>query len=123
MRRKSLPSWERGLKLLQNCKPQYREESLPSWERGLKSDSKMPLGHLKSVAPLVGARIEIDPFRSRCGPVNVAPLVGARIEMSYAACGSSTLPVAPLVGARIEIIRNGGLGLPGSRRSPRGSAD
>ena len=55
----SLPSWERGLKsqhIYQNLHPRG---SLPSWERGLKySDPPFIYGVL-SVAPLVGAWIEI----------------------------------------------------------------
>ena len=32
----SLPSWERGLKLLLYVRQLYKLVSLPSWERGLK---------------------------------------------------------------------------------------
>ena len=35
--------------------------SLPSWERGLKSIQGAATGHMRNVAPLVGAWIEMDP--------------------------------------------------------------
>ena len=32
----SLPSWERGLKYIEEVEDEVTGESLPSWERGLK---------------------------------------------------------------------------------------
>ena len=55
----SLPSWERGLKLLFPVLPESDPESLPSWERGLKSDICNSTRDLFPVAPFVGAWIEI----------------------------------------------------------------
>ena len=97
--------------------------SLPSWERGLKLPSRLRPVMLATVAPLVGARIEIKSGLSIDPPFKVAPLVGARIEIArwWWLCRSRN--VAPLVGARIEIRC---LRIPwvrSSRRSPRGSAD
>ena len=76
----SLPSWERGLKLLLICFPSFpglvaplvgawietlilwkragNSMSLPSWERGLKPTRKMGYDPRLPVAPLVGAWIE-----------------------------------------------------------------
>ena len=56
---RSLPSWERGLKLWGVDFDLDQLKSLPSWERGLKS-ALHPLTLLvATVAPLVGAWIEI----------------------------------------------------------------
>ena len=76
-----------------------------------------------TVAPLVGAWIEISNVILVVLLYLVAPLVGAWIEISEAPPIISFPPVAPLVGAWIEIyisvtiynIHNG--------RSPRGSVD
>ena len=59
-------------------------QSLPSWERGLKF------------------RISLQQFDSR----TVAPLVGAWIEMPCAGKREYVEEVAPLVGAWIEIVRH-----------------
>ena len=56
----SLPSWERGLKCKWLIKTGWTIESLPSWERGLKSEIYRIIGEEHSVAPLVGAWIEIQ---------------------------------------------------------------
>ena len=56
--------------------------SLPSWERGLKSCFTHEYSRRETVAPLVGARIEIlRPEEQKVIRI-VAPLVGARIEIS-----------------------------------------
>ena len=77
--------------------------SLPSWERGLKyrinSQRSLPC----SVAPLVGAWIEINHTRNSRNRHQVAPLVGAWIEILTSPVSKSTDCVAPLVGAWIEI--------------------
>ena len=75
--------------------------SLPSWERGLKSS-------------LPG---------SKPGALTVAPLVGAWIEILILSPAYSYLVVAPLVGAWIEIVRQYSILAFISRRSPRGSVD
>ena len=99
--------------------------SLPSWERGLKSTLIVHLRSRLSVAPLVGAWIEIWARVRALGPLTVAPLVGAWIEIpaeSNHRQSNESLPswerglkctasndsyrcgcVAPLVGAWIEI--------------------
>ena len=52
----------------------------------------------------MGARIEIDPENiTLCHVGNVAPLVGARIEIEQRVTCFWEFSVAPLVGARIEI--------------------
>ena len=55
--------------------------SLPSWERGLKFRKATVPTLLSSVAPLVGAWIEIRDFIYYSVPRRVAPLVGAWIEI------------------------------------------
>ena len=59
MERLSLPSRERGLKLIRYSSGSIRRLSLPSRERGLKYPILDSL-YLCLVAPLVGAWIEID---------------------------------------------------------------
>ncbi len=143
----SLLSWERGLKLIVPWFILLSLLSLLSWERGLKFDINIlffiqfrrssrgsvdwnlyiiHLVHLFSVAPLVGAWIEIQNKGKHYSlPFIVAPLVGAWIEISSQypsilthSCRSSRgsvdwnsggyskthkAEVAPLVGAWIEI--------------------
>ena len=97
--------------------------SLPSWERGLKLSRNTRMNRSMSVAPLVGAWIEILPVKKEAILQVVAPLVGAWIEILLGAVVSGAAAVAPLVGAWIEMhlrcyrhtLRN--------RRSPRGSVD
>ena len=53
----------------------------------------------------MGARIEIVMLPLMIAPSSVAPLVGARIEIAVGQCvGNIRYLVAPLVGARIEIV-------------------
>ena len=75
--------------------------SLLSWERGLKLPQIGQQSISITVAPLVGAWIEIDIVTLVKQPVYVAPLVGAWIEIS-----------------RIYLIA-----LARCRRSSRGSVD
>ena len=56
--------------------------SLPSWERGLKSIVSDRHTVDTTVAPLVGAWIEIMTPRECLRSSGVAPLVGAWIEIS-----------------------------------------
>ena len=55
--------------------------SLPSWERGLKFDGRMNVVTIPTVAPLVGAWIEIEWAEKYRMLDSVAPLVGAWIEI------------------------------------------
>ena len=55
----SLPTRERGLKLLKNSEVQYDIESLPTRERGLKFRRSFLMRIVLHVAPHAGARIEI----------------------------------------------------------------
>ena len=59
--------------------------------------------HLYTVAPLVGAWIEIVFCVIFFCQINVAPLVGAWIEISHSGLFCKASAVAPLVGAWIEI--------------------
>ena len=55
----SLPTWERGLK---SCPPAGNgrgDRSLPTWERGLKLEKEKGLFYWAFVAPHAGAWIEI----------------------------------------------------------------
>ena len=78
--------------------------SLPSWERGLKLSRNTRMNRSMSVAPLVGAWIEILPVKKEAILQVVAPLVGAWIEILLGAVVSGAAAVAPLVGAWIEIF-------------------
>ena len=100
----SLPSWERGLKYHRSTDNGYVSKSLPSWERGLKYGIHDQDLFQQTVAPLVGARIEIIP--------NTDPLINGNPSLPSWERGLKSdapeLPiiygvVAPLVGARIEI--------------------
>ena len=73
--------WERGLKSKREQTSLHFDRSLPVWERGLK---------LRSSSPVVS-------------PFSVAPRVGAWIEIVYNITNSHLLIVAPRVGAWIEI--------------------
>ena len=56
----SLPLWERGLKFYTKEKNKLNAWSLPLWERGLKSQTPQTMQTPQTVAPLVGAWIEIS---------------------------------------------------------------
>ena len=58
-RNRSLPLWERGLKFYTKEKNKLNAWSLPLWERGLKSQTPQTMQTPQTVAPLVGAWIEI----------------------------------------------------------------
>ena len=78
--------------------------SLPSRERGLKLiKSKMPL-ILKTVAPFAGAWIEISLIPSLKKYWIVAPFAGAWIEISVSTDIPVSCAVAPFAGAWIEIV-------------------
>ena len=80
--------------------------SLPLWERGLKWISSIPANSSSSVAPLVGAWIEICKPPPHSHTLCVAPLVGAWIEILLLPRPRYVIHVAPLVGAWIEIKIN-----------------
>ena len=56
---KSLPSWERGLKLHPDHRKDDMPSSLPSWERGLKCVLRTTENVCGTVAPFVGVWIEM----------------------------------------------------------------
>ena len=58
-----------------------QKKSLLSWERGLKSEYKVIILSPHYVAPLVGAWIEISNIQWKMTANGVAPLVGAWIEI------------------------------------------
>ena len=127
MRKKSLPSRERGLKLRIVCRlisskcvapfagawieiPDGRLQrpellrSLPSRERGLKSIWNISQNYtLLSVAPFAGAWIEIAENHRAGNLWNVAPFAGAWIEIRLLDSVTPRLVVAPFAGAWIEI--------------------
>ena len=73
--------------------------SLPSWERGLKLIQIYTMIDRHIVAPFVGAWIEITKLPVLDRISGVAPLVGAWIEIVYDIPRKSAAGVAPLVGA------------------------
>ena len=76
-----------------------------------------------SVAPLVGAWIEIHEMASLILNVRVAPLVGAWIEIDMALISWRHSVVAPLVGAWIEMSSLNAVKMSRTGRSPCGSVD
>ena len=69
----------------------------------MKSISDAHVHALESVAPLVGAWIEMSVVSCTFSTIIVAPLVGAWIEMPWSRDYKDGYYVAPLVGAWIEI--------------------
>ena len=69
--------------------------SLPSWERGLKLSRNTRMNRSMSVAPLVGAWIEILLGAVVSGAAAVAPLVGAWIEIFSTAFSNDILVSLP----------------------------
>ena len=100
----SLLSWERGLKCVIETKLKRVIKSLLSWERGLKYHVLSCCLHCLSVAPLVGAWIEIN------SPVAIIALTMSLLSwergLKFNTCCTFTAfaLVAPLVGAWIEIL-------------------
>ena len=80
-----------------------RDRSHPVWVRGLKSLLRYLLRCWSSVAPRVGAWIEIMRPSIRSALSAVAPRVGAWIEIITIVISFPRMPVAPRVGAWIEI--------------------
>ena len=101
-----------------------RIPSLPSWERGLKFCVGKARTSKFSVAPLVGARIEILPF-GKVSLNGLSSLPSWERGLKYVGVwlGKNDIVVAPLVGARIEILTLCTVIFRFFRRSPRGSAD
>ena len=79
---RSLPSRERGLKLLLLLLQFMPERSLPSRERGLKFNNLPNCILCEVVAPLAGAWIEISVNIKVHEGDAVAPLAGAWIEIT-----------------------------------------
>ena len=121
----SLPLWERGLKFHQLinllC---VLTLSLPLWERGLKSKRSNVSTNQQTVAPLVGAWIEIIfMVHVMLIPARSLPLWERGLKYTIKVFKSMLIIVAPLVGAWIEIHDAVGI-LDGNEcRSPCGSVD
>ena len=99
----SLLSWERGLKFFRNHKPVLSSTVAPlvgAWIEIMQLLRGQPEC---AVAPLVGAWIEIQILRGVFVNRIVAPLVGAWIEIKEKLSPMLRDTVAPLVGAWIEI--------------------
>ena len=79
-----------------------RTLSLPSWERGLKLVVVQSPERYITVAPFVGAWIETQVFTQQFKRPHVAPFVGAWIETQVCAVMRQDVRVAPFVGAWIE---------------------
>ncbi len=67
--------------MLDFYKAEKSEGSLPSRERGLKLVHDSRFYDSFDVAPFAGARIEIDPVNFANDAMFVAPFAGARIEI------------------------------------------
>ena len=91
------------MKLTDKTGKNYWNLSLPPWERGLKSSSARHMYEPPSVAPPVGAWIEITDPNMVTETDVVAPPVGAWIEIICAGAITVSQVVAPPVGAWIEI--------------------
>ena len=89
----------------------------------MKSNGALGSTWYGTVAPLVGAWIEMVKGGGIWAVVAVAPLVGAWIEIISAPTAFEESVVAPLVGAWIEIIGLYSAVNPCHSRSPRGSVD
>ena len=77
--------------------------SLLAWERGLKFLGFFRCDKLVTVAPCVGAWIEINFDHKYSFILTVAPCVGAWIEIALITQEGNIRIVAPCVGAWIEI--------------------
>ena len=75
--RKSLPSWERGLKSAAWNVNSYLLPSLPSWERGLKYKRDNNQCIICKVAPFMGAWIEIHSALPKCQSLKGRSLHGS----------------------------------------------
>ena len=99
----SLRSSERGLKSMEQDLSEGEKESLRSSERGLKYWGDDVVLRWATVAPFVGAWIEIDALEENAQDLEVAPFVGAWIEICIFYTFYTIYTVAPFVGAWIEI--------------------
>ena len=99
----SLPSRERGLKFGGAHEHPARYGSLPSRERGLKLRQSRALTLPEDVAPFTGAWIEMAPLVQGFLYSLVAPFTGAWIEISPTLRTELLACVAPFTGAWIEI--------------------
>ena len=90
----SLPLWERGLKFFEVFALNILSASLPLWERGLKLRKRTGFAACPSVAPLVGAWIEISYLDPGSAVLTSLPLWERGLKsMLYAGPGE---PVASL---------------------------
>ena len=80
-----------------------RRRSLPSRERGLKCRREYAHHSNRKVAPFAGAWIEIGEKYYTLTIRSVAPFAGAWIEIISALTDAGMLVVAPFTGAWIEI--------------------
>ena len=91
------------IEIKNNVVPCPGRKSLPSWERGLKFAIVIDSLNVYSVAPFVGAWIEIIFTISMLFSSLVAPFVGAWIEIPPYPSIPFPSSVAPFVGAWIEM--------------------
>ena len=119
----SLPSWERGLKYTEEIVADFLATSLPSWERGLKSADRRKAVSTYFVAPLVGARIEIEETKKKISEKASLPSWerGLKLVQKLPNAGR-LLSSLPSWERGLKLIGSG-LSAPVVCRSPRGSAD
>ena len=77
--------------------------SLPLWERGLKSGHLGEMDMPGTVAPLVGAWIEMSSAHASSSKNLSLPLWERGLKFFFKATSRTSSAVAPLVGAWIEI--------------------
>ena len=84
-------------------KPEIAVSSHPTWVRGLKLFPFGVVACIKTVAPHMGAWIEIFNNSTTSNGFKVAPHMGAWIEIAVIKPASGSIIVAPHMGAWIEI--------------------
>ena len=117
----SLPTWERGLKLLVAASSYATTLSLPTWERGLKR-TFLGTAIFAVVAPHMGAWIETLCTCLCCCCECVAPHMGAWIETGKGKGGRSAHESLPTWERGLKLIYNA-CARAARGRSPHGSVD
>ncbi len=92
----SLPLWERGLKYLFSFGIRSCFVSLPLWERGLKCNRTHVLTNKNLSLPLWERGLKLWECQQNLLRESVAPLVGAWIEISSGGLSSSNASSLPL---------------------------
>ena len=121
--KKSLPSWECGLKYFLLGRDSSQKRSLPSWECGLKLVLNVIYMKSCDVAPFVGVWIEIYNNSYKRNNESSRSLRGSVDWNFHNYTTTTTNIVAPFVGVWIEMIINLPSVTSQNCRSLRGSVD